>query len=117
ALMKEGEEAKRAGRLHPPGHYGTPEEQANVEALFGRGLPREELDPAQAELFERPGGISTRKEIYQFGEAPTSTEIEDIVKHYSDRKNPLEGYLEEDEYGHERLVIENTCTGGKLYIK
>jgi hypothetical protein len=81
----------------PSSQFGTPDEQARVEALF-KGIAE---DPAN----------------FQFGgKPPESTELADIVAHYSRPKNPIRlGEFDDTILPYDN-VIKNPTTGGALSV-
>jgi hypothetical protein len=98
AFQREAVEREReeTAQLFKEKVYGTPDQQDRVETLF-RGIAE---DPTN----------------FQFGGKPESTDLADIVAHYSRPKNPLEvvsvpEYLEEAD-----RLIHNKATDGYLSI-
>lgn len=88
-------EARRA-EVAEPARGATRGQLANVERLFSQG-------------------IAKRPESFQFGGAPESANIDDIVAHYSSAKVPLEAGP--DPYYPSNIQIRNKETGGYLTIK
>jgi hypothetical protein len=72
--------------------FGTPTQQKKAETLFK--------------------GLAARPESFQFGGAPASVSIHDIVAHYSTQKNPLKA----ESIRGEGIRITNERTGGYLTI-
>jgi hypothetical protein len=72
--------------------FGTPDEQENVKTLFK--------------------GIAKDPENFQFGGKPESSDLADIVAHYSRPNNPLEVAPSSER----TKVIRNKATDGNLYI-